>query len=88
MLCVYSVSLWSWGMTHWSAVYALVVEQSFLQGDFFCSYLLPCHILSAGKTLFRNGINTLFLCSHIYFRKFYKFRTCFNIYLKNCPPRV
>lgn len=35
-------------MTHRSAVYALIVEQSFLQGDFLRSDLLSCHILSTG----------------------------------------
>lgn len=34
-------------MTHRSAVYALIVEQSFLQGDFLRSDLLSCHILLA-----------------------------------------
>lgn len=34
--------------TYWSAVDALVVEQSFLQGHFLGADLLPCHILSAG----------------------------------------
>ena len=37
-----------WRMTHRSAVYALIVEQSFLQGDFLRSDLLSCHILSTG----------------------------------------
>lgn len=75
MLCVYSACLWRWGMTHWSAMYALVVEQSFLQGDFFCSDLLPCHILSAGETIFTNGFNT-------HFRLFLNSEpvACFKIY--------
>lgn len=34
-------------MTHQSTVYALVVEERFLQGDFLRSDLLPRHILSA-----------------------------------------
>lgn len=34
-------------MTHRSTVYALIVEERFLQGEFLRSDLLPGHILSA-----------------------------------------
>lgn len=34
-------------MTYRSTMYALVVEERFLQGQFLRSNLLPCHILSA-----------------------------------------
>lgn len=44
-LCLF---IWRSGrMTHQSTVYALVVEERFLQGDFLRSDLLPRHILSA-----------------------------------------
>lgn len=46
-------------MTYWSAMYALVVQQGFLQGHFLCSDLLPCHILSAAGQSVRQ-------CSFIY----------------------
>lgn len=41
--------VYMWRRTYRSAVYALVVEKSFLQGDFLQSDLVTCHILSADK---------------------------------------
>lgn len=47
-------------MTHWTTVYALVVQQGFLQGHFLRADLLPCHILSVAGQRARQHISPEF----------------------------